>query len=43
MTGSRESWQVMPPPPDSVIAGALADVRSGAEGQGLEGDPYADW
>ena len=43
LTGRRDSWVALPPPPDSAWAGALYDVRSGAAGRGLDGRLYADW
>lgn len=43
VTGTRDTWLEEPPPPDSAMQGGLADVRSGAEGQALDGEPYAAW
>lgn len=43
ITGSRDGWQMLPPPADSVITGGMADVRSGALGRGQNGVPYAAW
>lgn len=43
VTGRRDSWQMLPPTADSVVPGGMADVRSGASGQGLDGTPYAGW
>lgn len=43
VTGRRDSWQMLPPTPDSAMSGAMADVRSGASGQALDGSPYAAW
>ncbi len=43
MTGRRDTWLVLPPPPDSVWSGGVYDVRSGAAGRGLDGSLYADW
>lgn len=43
MTGRRDGWQMLPPPADSAMPGAMADVRSGTSGQGLDGTPYASW
>jgi len=34
---------MLPPPANSVIAGGMADVRSGALGRGQNGVPYAAW
>ncbi len=43
VTGRRDSWQMLPPLADSAMPGGMADVRSGASGQGLDGTPYAGW
>ncbi|WP_294637007.1 type II secretion system protein [uncultured Aquabacterium sp.] len=43
MTGSRHSWQMLPPPADSAVMGNLADVRSGAAGRGQNGVPFTQW
>lgn len=43
MTGRRDSWVLLPPPPDSAWPGRLADVRSGAAGRAPDGRLYADW
>lgn len=43
MTGRRDSWIALSAPPDSVVTGDLADVRSGAAGRGRDGRLYADW
>jgi prepilin-type N-terminal cleavage/methylation domain-containing protein len=43
MTGRRDSWIALGAPTDSVVAGDLADVRSGASGRGRDGRLYADW
>ncbi|NBD20813.1 prepilin-type N-terminal cleavage/methylation domain-containing protein [Aquabacterium fontiphilum] len=43
VTGSRDSWQMVPPPADSALTGSMADVRSGARGRGPSGLPYASW
>lgn len=43
LTGSRHSWQTLPPPADSAVAGGMADVRSGATGRGQNGLPYGQW
>ena len=31
------------PPPDSETKGSVYDVKSGADGTGLDGKPFADW
>jgi type II secretion system protein G len=43
LTGRKDSWVPLPPPPDSAWSGDLFDVRSGAAGRGLDGSLYADW
>ena len=43
MTGQRASWVALAPAADSVIGGALWDVRSGAAGRARNGELYADW
>lgn len=43
ITGQKESWQMLPPPADSVVGGKMADVRSGATGQAQNGTPFNSW
>jgi general secretion pathway protein G len=43
VTGQKDSWQMLPPAASSVMKGRVADVRSGAAGQGLDGTPYNSW
>lgn len=43
LSGSRESWVALPPPPDLQASGQLYDVRSGAAGRAGDGRLYADW
>jgi general secretion pathway protein G len=43
LTGSRDSWQMLPPQPDSQVKGTVADVRSGARGTAQDGQPYSNW
>jgi prepilin-type N-terminal cleavage/methylation domain-containing protein len=43
ITGSAESWQVVQPPADSMLAGAVTDVKSGAAGDGADGTAYDSW
>lgn len=43
MTGTRDSWQMLPPPPDSQDKGRMADVRSGASGRGQNGELFSNW
>lgn len=42
ITGSSESW-ILVPPPDAPGRNAVWDIRSGAEGHGLDGSDYATW
>lgn len=42
ITESTTTWKVSPPI-DTDEKGAVYDVKSGAEGNGLDGKPYADW
>ncbi len=43
ITGRRDSWQLLPPKPDSVVKGRVADVRSGAAGRTQSGQPYSSY
>lgn len=43
LTGQRDSWQMLPPPRDTAVAGQVADVRSGATGKGQNGQAYSSW
>lgn len=43
LTGRRDSWLALAPPPDSALPGAVGDVRSGAAGRARNGELYADW
>jgi general secretion pathway protein G len=43
ITESATSWTVLPPPEDMKAAGEVYDVKSGAEGSGRDGTPYAEW
>ncbi|MCV2353690.1 prepilin-type N-terminal cleavage/methylation domain-containing protein [Paucibacter sp. B2R-40] len=43
LTGSREAWVVLAPPPDAVATGQVYDVRSGAAGRASDGRLFADW
>ncbi|MFN3545119.1 MAG: type II secretion system protein [Thiobacillus sp.] len=40
ITERADTWQVVPPPDGET---GVYDLRSGAEGVGLDGRPYADW
>lgn len=43
LTGRRDSWLALAPAADSVLAGQVWDVRSGAGGRGRDGALYAEW
>ncbi len=46
ITGSEESWQAVQAEAsdeDTEGAGGIIDVKSGADGQALDGTRYADW
>lgn len=43
VTGQSDSWQMLPPPADSMTQGGMADVRSGATGKGQDGVPFSEW
>lgn len=43
LTGRRDSWVLLAPAPDSLLAGGVWDVRSGAAGRSRDGGLYADW
>ena len=43
VTGQPDSWQMLPPAPDSAMRGEVADVRSGATGRAQNGQPYSAW
>jgi len=42
LTGRRDSWVAVDPPPDATLSGRLADVRSGAAGRAASGELFAD-
>ncbi|MBL8430659.1 MAG: prepilin-type N-terminal cleavage/methylation domain-containing protein [Dechloromonas sp.] len=42
ITESTDSWVIVPPP-DSPGSRRVWDIRSGAEGQGLNGSDYSTW
>jgi general secretion pathway protein G len=42
ITDSAETWVLLPPPPANGN-GKLWNIRSGAEGNGAVGTPYAEW
>ena len=43
VTGRRDSWIALPPPPGSFVTGTLFDVRSGAAGRASDNRLFADW
>ena len=46
ITRSRDSWQTVPAEPDPSNPSAepgIYDIKSGAQGQALDGSNYADW
>lgn len=42
ITDSAQTWVLLPPPAANG-SGKLWDLKSGAEGSGANGTPYADW
>ena len=42
ITESATSWKVIPPT-DTEAKGSVYDVKSGAEGNGQDGKPFAEW
>jgi general secretion pathway protein G len=46
ITRSKDTWQTIPAEPDPSNPSAepgIYDVKSGAQGTGLDGSSYADW
>lgn len=43
MTGRRDAWLVLAPPPGAVIQGRMSDVRTSAAGRARDGGLYAEW
>jgi len=43
VTGRKDSWLMLPPPQGSIMAGHMADVRSGASGRAQDGTPFGTW
>ncbi len=46
ITGTIDSWQTVPAEPDPANPSAepgIYDVKSGAQGTGLDGTPYSEW
>lgn len=42
ITDSTSTWKILAPP-DSETKGSVYDVKSGADGTGLDGKAFADW
>jgi general secretion pathway protein G len=42
LTGSNTTWVIVAPPADAGTAGVY-DIKSGAEGNALDGTPYSSW
>jgi len=46
ITDSTDTWQIVmsePSAADTTAAPGVEDVKSGAEGTGIDGTPYAEW
>lgn len=43
MTGRRDAWVLLSPPPGALLQGQVADVRTSAAGRGRDGGLYAEW
>ena len=43
VSGKRDEWVPIAPPPDAQDKGNLYDVRSGAAGRASDGRLFADW
>jgi len=43
LSGKRDQWVEVPPPPDAQVSGNLYDVRSGVAGRASDGRLFADW
>ena len=43
ITDSTGTWEAVPPPSESDAKGSVYDVRSGAQGKGIDGKVYAEW
>lgn len=41
ISGRSDLWQVLPPP--EGVAGAVADVKSGASGRARDGSEFREW
>ena len=43
LTRRKDSWVTVPPPADAVSQEGVADVRSGAPGDGTDGVPFQEY
>jgi general secretion pathway protein G len=43
ITESAASWIVVPAPADGAVKGNVYDVKSGAQGAGIDGTNFGDW
>lgn len=43
ITESASTWSAVPPPAEADVKGSVYDIKSGAQGNGLDGTPFADW
>ncbi|MDE1999392.1 MAG: prepilin-type N-terminal cleavage/methylation domain-containing protein [Burkholderiales bacterium] len=43
ITGRKDSWLMLPPPPNSAVEGKMGDVRSGAQARAQDGTPFNTW
>lgn len=43
LTGRRDAWVLVQPPPDGAVPGRVGDVRSGSAERAADGVLYADW
>lgn len=43
LTGRNDTWVLLPPPEQALDSAGVADVRSGASGQGSDGQPYQSY
>jgi general secretion pathway protein G len=43
ITGQGDAWQLLPPPADAGMSGALYELHSGAPGKASDGSTFAEW
>ncbi|HET8869226.1 MAG TPA: prepilin-type N-terminal cleavage/methylation domain-containing protein [Aquabacterium sp.] len=43
LTGRKDSWVMLPPPPNGAIDGRMADVRSGSQARAQDGTLFNSW